>query len=103
MRIFHLARRPPQWLRVALAGLLFAFALNSIAHATHQHEATPASAVHGLVCSYCVAFGGLADAPRHGHSLPIAERVSVYVASILDLPVSPRPQTAARPRAPPVL
>jgi hypothetical protein len=101
MRIFHLARRPPQWLRVILAGLLFGFALNSIAHVTHQHEAASPTAVHGPACGYCVSFGALAAAPQHNHALPTVEPLAVRVAAALDVPFSARPLTSAHPRAPP--
>lgn len=102
MRIFEWARRPPQWLRVILAGLLLAFALNSVAHVTHRHDATTASVTHSISCGYCVSFGGLADAPRHTHTLPLAEQYGFIAAPTFELPVSLVPETSARPRAPPL-
>jgi len=101
MRTFKLARRLPQWLRIALAGLLVAFALNSIAHVTHRHDAASASVTHSLACGYCAAFGGLADAPRHHCSLLVPERVGVLVALAEEDPYSVRTWPSARPRAPP--
>lgn len=101
MRMFDLARRPPHWLRVALAALLLAFALNSIAHVTHRHEAAQTSVAHSVACGYCVSFGGLADAPRHCHPVATAEQFSVFVAPALDRVFSSRSSTSAQPRAPP--
>lgn len=102
MRIFDWARRPPQWLRVTLAGLLLAFALNSVAHVTHRHDATPASVTHSISCGYCVSFNGLADAPRHSHAAPVEQQFGVFVAPEFDLESSSVPETSARPRAPPL-
>jgi hypothetical protein len=101
MPIFHLARRPPRWLRVALAALLLGFALNTLGHITHRHDGTLAPTAHSLACGYCVSFGSIADGPRHSHSLPTTEYVSVDVADTTEHVYSRRPTTAARPRAPP--
>jgi hypothetical protein len=101
MSAFLLARRPPRWLRAAVAGLLLAFALNSIAHLTHRHDA-PASVTHSLACGYCVAFDGLADMPRHGHPQPEAEQAGALIAPAVEVPYALRPRTSARPRAPPL-
>ena len=100
MSAFLLARRPPQWLRVAIAGLLLAFALNSIAHLTHRHDAS-ASVTHSLACGYCATFGGLADAPQQYLSSLDFALAHVFIAaeSAADIPV--RVRTSARPRAPP--
>jgi hypothetical protein len=100
MRTFKLARRLPQFLRVALAGLLVAFALNSIAHVTHRHDSS-ASVTHSLACGYCATFGGLADAPRQCLSLARFALAHVFVAaeSVVDVPF--RVRTSSRPRAPP--
>ena len=102
MPIFELSRRPPHWLRVALAALLFAFALNSIAHVAHQHDASPTAAAHSIACNYCVSFGALGDAPRHTYAAP-AQR------HLLGLPEAPALRvrsvevaTSAHPRAPPL-
>jgi hypothetical protein len=99
MSAFLLARRPPQWLRVAIAGLLLAFALNSIAHLTHRHD-TSASVTH-LACGYCATFGGLADAPQQSLSSLDFALAHVFIAaeSSADIPI--RVRTSARPRAPP--
>jgi hypothetical protein len=101
MPVFNLARRPPRWLRVALAAMLLAFGLNALGHVTHRHDATPAPAAHSLACGYCVSFGSIADGPRHSQYLPTAEYVSVHVADAVENIISRRPCTAARPRAPP--
>jgi hypothetical protein len=102
MRTFELARRLPQWLRIVLAGLLVAFALNSIAHVTHRHDATSAQLTHKLACGYCATFVGLADAPRHYRPLPVPERGGVLIAPAFEVPYFVRLGTSARPRAPPL-
>jgi hypothetical protein len=103
MHLMHLARRPPKWLRVALAGLLLAFAVNSIAHVTHRHDAAPSSVTHSLACGYCLSFNGLADAPRHEYAPLVVERESFYLVADLKPWFPRRVATSARPRAPPVL
>jgi hypothetical protein len=103
MRLMHLARRPPQWLRVCLAALLLAFAVNSIAQVTHRHDAAPSSATHSLACGYCLSFNGLAGAPHYDHAPLVVEHESFYLAADCTAPVARRPVTAARPRAPPAL
>jgi hypothetical protein len=101
MSILHLARRPPAWLRVALVGLLLAFALDSIAHVVHRHDAVQTSATHGPACGYCAAFDGLVDAPRHSHAPLAATIVATYVAPIAQFAPAARPHLTAQPRAPP--
>jgi hypothetical protein len=81
---------------------MLAFALNSVAHVTHRHEATRASVTHSLACGYCVSFGGLADAPRHSHVPHVDQQLSQFIAPTLELTFSSRPQTSAHPRAPPL-
>lgn len=103
MRLLHLARRPPQWLRVALAGLLLAFAVNSIASVTHRHDAAPSSATHSLSCGYCLSFNGLVDAPRHDHVPLDVTQETFYLSADVEGSFVARPSTSARPRAPPVL
>ena len=103
VRMMHLARRPPQWLRVALAGLLLAFAVNSIAHVTHRHDAAPSSATHSFACGYCLSFNGLADAPRHDHAPLAVAHESFYLVADIEPWFAPRQSTSARPRAPPAL
>jgi hypothetical protein len=103
MRLMHLARRPPQWLRVALAALLLAFAVNATAHVTHRHDATPSSAHHSLACGYCLSFNGFADAPRHDHAPLTVEHESFYLVAEVETRLPRRIATSARPRAPPVL
>ena len=101
MSAFLLARRPPQWLRVAIAGLLLAFSLNSIAHVTHRHETPAASVTHSLACGYCATFGGLADAPRQYLSSRDLAHAHVFVAADSSADIPMRVRTSARPRAPP--
>jgi hypothetical protein len=82
--------------------LLLAFALNSIAHVTHRHDA-PASATHHLACGYCAAFGGLADAPQHSRLLLLdLGRIDGIVATDVEIPARCPFQESARPRAPPI-
>ena len=99
MSTFRLARRPPRWLHAAFAALLVAFALNSIAHVTHRHDAS-ASVTHSLACGYCATFGGLADAPRQH---PVVSPISrLRTSSSLPNPQSISPCASGRPpgRAP---
>jgi hypothetical protein len=101
MRWLHLVRRPPQWLRVALAGLLLAFAVNSIAHVTHRHDAAPSTASHSFACGYCLSFNGLVDAPRHDHAPLPVEHESFYLivdsqAPIGDIRSSTSPASSLR-------
>ena len=102
MRLMHLARKPPQWLRVALAALLLAFAVNSIAHVTHRHDAAPSSTTHSLACGYCLSFNGLVDAPRHDHPPLAVEAESFYLVANIETGLALRTATSARPRAPPI-
>ena len=98
MSIFALARRPPQWLRVALVALLLAFALNTIAHVTHTHDGL---AGHSLVCANCLSFGHLADTPQPARVV-LEKQFAEAIVPTPALPViSARPLLAARPRAPP--
>lgn len=103
MPVFQLARRPTHWVRVALVALVLAFAINSIAHVTHQHDdASTTSVTHSLACSYCASFGSLADAPKHTYSLPGRKQIVAPVASIVAAAIAASPQTSAQPRAPPL-
>lgn len=101
MRIFEFARKPPQWLRVVLAGLMLAFALNSIAHAAHTHDAkTTVTVAHGA-CSYCATFGGLGDSPVYAHSLPAPALTQAEAPGPREVSIARRPTFSAQPRAPP--
>jgi hypothetical protein len=101
MRIFQLVRRPPQWLRVALAGLLLAFALNSIAHAAHTHESIAPNAIHAA-CGYCATFGGVNAAPVYAHSLPIPTFTPIESTDLRETFTPRRPASSAQARAPPI-
>ena len=57
MRIFQAARRPTDWVRFALAALVLAFALDSVAHAAHTHDSNAAAVAHHVACGYCATFG----------------------------------------------
>ncbi|HWK73197.1 MAG TPA: DUF2946 family protein [Povalibacter sp.] len=101
MRIFQLARKPPQWLRVVLAGLLLAFALDSVAHAAHTHDATSVTVTHSA-CGYCAAFGGLGNAPVYAHTLPIPALTPIEAPDPREIVIARRPTFSAQPRAPPI-
>jgi len=100
--MFRLARTPPRWLRVALAGLLLAFALNSIAHVTHSHDPRIAHSLHSVACGYCATFDNIAGAPStRALSLappPLADFVALPATTVSSRFV----RTSAQPRAPPV-
>lgn len=102
MRIFQLVRKPPQWLRVALAGLLLAFALNSIAHAAHTHDATTTTVVAHAACGYCATFGSVNDAPVCAHSLPTPTLTLIESLDPRETLVARRPASSAQARAPPI-
>lgn len=99
--MLQLFRKPPQWLRVVLAGLLLAFALNSIAHAAHTHETTAPTAVHAA-CGYCATFGSVHDAPVYAHSLPIPALTLIESSDPREILVARRPASSAQARAPPI-
>jgi len=102
MSIFHLARNPTAWLRAALVCLLLAFAVDSVAHAVHQHGDTVKTiGAHGPACGYCAAFDGLIDAPKQSFAAVSAIAVTKYVPPLADVSVSFRPIVSAQPRAPP--
>ncbi|HEY0939357.1 MAG TPA: hypothetical protein VGE08_04595 [Steroidobacter sp.] len=106
MSILHLARksiaRPPAWLRIALVGLLLAFAVDSVAHVVHQHDNTVKTlGAHAPACGYCAAFDGLIDAPKQSYSATTAMVFAGYVAPVAVRAVSLRPILAAQARAPP--
>ncbi len=102
MRLLRLARNPSPWLRVALASLVLAFALNSIASVTHRHEATIGHQLHSALCGYCISFDHMSPAPATRAStitpaiaVEVAVRTTTVVASRFAL-------TSAQPRAPPI-
>jgi hypothetical protein len=102
MRIFQLARQPPQWLRVALAALLLAFAVNSLAHVAHQHDQATAATIHAKACGYCATFGSLGGAPDVHAGLPEATASSHIPSVANDADLPRREVSSARPRAPPL-
>ncbi|MBL8265081.1 hypothetical protein [Steroidobacter sp.] len=103
MSIFHLARHPSAWLRVALVSLLLAFAVDSVAHVVHRHDDTAKTSLnaHGPACGYCAAFDGLIDAPKQSYAAITASTCVTYVAPVALSPASFRPVVTAQPRAPP--
>jgi len=102
MRLIELARRPPTWLRIAFAGLVVAFMLNSIAHVTHRHEANAGTTAHVVACGYCLSFSGLADATVHRTPvLAPSPGDEIIVTATPPLRCYQNP-CAAQPRAPPV-
>jgi hypothetical protein len=102
MRLTQLTRRSPPWLRIAVAGLVMAFVLSSIAHLTHRHEAVAGSTAHVVACGYCLGFGALATT-----SVPSAltlaavasDELTIATAAVL---LSFKSPCAAQPRAPPL-
>jgi hypothetical protein len=101
MHLFQLARNPPQWLRVALVSLMLAFALNSIAHVTHRHDATIGHQLHSAPCGYCISFDHMTPAPA-SRALAIVPLFAAESPSRAPTLVAARfSLTAAQPRAPP--
>ncbi len=102
MSLLHLARNPPRWLRVALASLMLAFALNSIAQVTHRHEASRASQLHSAPCGYCISFDNMTPAPAD-RPLAIVPAYAVERLAVAPITVVSRSvPTYTQPRAPPV-
>jgi hypothetical protein len=102
MSLLHLARNPPRWLRAALASLLLAFALNSLAHVTHRHEATAASPQHSALCGYCISFDSMTPGPANGLPATVTQYAAERIAVAPSLVVSRFARTCAQARAPPV-
>jgi hypothetical protein len=98
VRILHIARKPPQWLRVVLAGLLLAFAINSVADVAHRHDTLTAPA---HICGYCATFGSLTDAPQHSVSIVTVTLVALVPDSVGADPIPPRHLSHTQPRGPP--
>lgn len=81
---------------------MLAFALNSIAHVTHRHEAAAHHQLHNALCGYCISFDNLTPAPA-AHSLVITPQARTDVAVAAPAVVSSRfALTSAQPRAPPL-
>ena len=102
MRIFKIARKPPQWLRVVLAGLLLAFAINSVAHAAHRHDRAT-TAAHIATCGYSATFDGVSGVPQYSSSIEVVATAFVAAPIVEICRVDRRPQTHAQPRAPPAI
>jgi hypothetical protein len=102
MSIFQIARKPPQWLRVVLAGLLLAFAINSMAHAAHRHDAKT-TAAHIATCGFSATFDNITDVPAFSITIEAAPAESHLVPIVAVGRVSCRPLTHAQPRAPPAI
>ncbi|MGC3979941.1 MAG: hypothetical protein QM808_01635 [Steroidobacteraceae bacterium] len=93
--------RQAQWLRTALRVLVLCFALGTLAHAGHTHDADKAGHTH-YNCDYCTSFGGLINAPTQlvvATHCPIATFVVALPAQRI---VLMRPVGVAQARAPPV-
>lgn len=89
-------------LRAVLAVLLLSFAINTIAHASHTHDAEQASVADHIACAQCLFFGVLADTPHHA---PFHVRVDLPGTQIVEnhAPIlAAQPVLAAAPRGPPV-
>ncbi|HEY4369316.1 MAG TPA: hypothetical protein VGN07_18940 [Steroidobacteraceae bacterium] len=103
MRIFQIARKPPQWLRVLLASLLLAFAINATAHAAHRHDATT-TAAHLSTCGYSATFSGVGGVPQYSSAIEVVATTVCVCAPLADIGrIASPPQTRAQPRAPPAL
>jgi hypothetical protein len=102
MRIFHIARRPPQWLRVVLASALLVFAINSVAHAAHRHDART-TAAHIATCGYHATFDSASDAPQYSSAIEPVAAPSISPPVCDNGRVASPPQTHAQPRAPPAI
>jgi hypothetical protein len=103
MQIFKAARRPTDWVRTALAALVLAFALNSVAHAAHTHDAASAAVAHHVACGYCATFGaGLGGTPVH--AIPAAATLAPRLLPVPQhaAPAQQRFANTAQARAPPV-
>ena len=85
-----------------LVTVALAFALGSIAHATHTHDLASASTAQHAHCGHCVTFGSLADAPRVGLAAPAPLLIIVDRRSDDGLVVASAPRSSSRARAPPV-
>jgi hypothetical protein len=99
MRIFQMARKPPQWLRVTFAALLLAFALDSVAQVAHSHEVLPSE--HHSVCAYCVSFDDLIDVPRYSLEIVSAGPATNELLFPPDFALPHQPRTTDRSRGPP--
>jgi hypothetical protein len=93
-------RNSMHWLRVAVLAVVLGIGLNSIAQATHQHDAATDSA-HHLSCGYCVHFGSMVDAPRHSAAVAPTATFATIVAEPGIRVFVPPTLCAAQPRAPP--
>lgn len=101
MHLFQLARNRPKWLRVVLAALMLAFALNSIAHVTHRHDLA-GHQQHSELCGYCISFDNMTTAPAP-LALSIAPLFPAEIAATASTLVASRlARVSAQPRAPPL-
>ena len=103
MQIFKAARRSTNWMRAALALLVLAFALDSVAHAAHTHDSTPAAVAHHVACGYCATFAtGLGGTPVH--TIPAAATLAPRLLPVPQYaaPAQQRLANTAQARAPPV-
>jgi hypothetical protein len=100
MQLIRWAQRTTPQIRVALAALLLAFALNVVAHSAHTHGESAASSLHAA-CGYCAAFDGTVAPPA---KLPAFATVDVFysfAATFESVALASRPYTSALPRGPP--
>lgn len=102
MHIFYLARRQSHWLRVALAGLLLVFALDSVAHTGHAHGAEKTPVEHTVACGYCATFGALTETSSVGGYVPSVRYGDAVPFVSFNNAIDRRPAHRARPRAPPL-
>ena len=100
MSIAALVRRSPNQLRKIVALLVLAFALGTVVHAGHNHEAEKTNGTYAA-CSYCAAFGSMLDTTVRVHVAPIRQQSFLISLRACTDPACRRFFTAAQPRAPP--
>lgn len=86
------------WLRRTLALLMLCFALSTVAHAGHSHDA---KAQVDTLCGYCTTFSHAADAPVRIGVVPASQTLLGYTSTECADVRSGRIETAAQPRGPP--
>lgn len=87
-------------MRVALAALVFAFAVNVFAHSAHTHDDAVGSSVHAA-CGYCAAFDSVIAPPTHAQLRVGVHFFTEFDASYRDAAFLARPFTSATTRGPP--
>lgn len=81
---------------------MLAFALGSIAHVTHRHDAPLANALHSVGCGYCATFDHMSTPPTAAAVFITPATPTAFVATLATTVATPFAYTSAQPRAPPV-